>query len=111
MTVLYDIYKILKDQDGVPISAGLIGKVLKIKQDNTHYAVRKLIRKLIEKGKVPICACPQGYYIIKSDRELEEYKTRLRSRISNIAERMYYLTKAHRSFNGGQNEQSNTPHK
>ncbi len=53
-------------------------------EDDTHVATRTLITKLVKQG-LPIGACSKGYFILQTQKEVDEYQQSLNNRIDEIS--------------------------
>lgn len=69
------------------ISAGEIGRMLGLRQEDTHVEARQLIFETIEKYKIPIAAGSKGYYLINNEEELNSYVRTLENRAKKILQR------------------------
>ena len=74
------------------ISAGVIGEYLGFAHDDTHVKARNLIKDCIQKYQLPVLSCSSGYYIVKTEKEYNEYIANLDSRIAGIEERKAFVT-------------------
>lgn len=72
---------------GNPVSAQVIQDKYGNPTDKTHRKARDLVLKCADKYELPVAGNDEGYYIISTQEEMDEYKANLRSRISGIQER------------------------
>lgn len=57
-----------------------------INEDDTHIGTRNLITKLVKKG-MPIGACANGYFLLETQKEVDEYHQILTGRMYEIVDR------------------------
>jgi hypothetical protein len=58
-----------------------------IYEDDTHIGTRNLITRLVKQG-LPIGASDNGYFLIETQKEVDEYGQLLNSRIQEIYDRL-----------------------
>jgi len=98
--LLFAIKDIIVDHQGKDnqISADEIGPMVGIYEDATHVQTRASILKTIEKFKLPVAASSRGYYLIKDEKELEEYMSRIDNRIFEMENRKTLVEAAFRDY-------------
>lgn len=69
------------------IKSKTIATMVGINEDDTHIGTRSLITKLVKEG-LPIGACDNGYFLIETQKEVDEYGQLLNSRIQEIYDRL-----------------------
>lgn len=69
------------------ITSKQIAEIIGIREDATQAKTRALILECAKQYKLPLAADNQGYYLITSERELNEYIKNLDSRIAGIKDR------------------------
>lgn len=69
------------------IKSKTIATMVGINEDDTHIGTRSLITKLVKQG-LPIGACDNGYFLIETRKEVDEYGQLLNSRIQEIYDRL-----------------------
>lgn len=69
------------------MSAGIIEDMFGYPKDDTHSNGRRLIKQCAEKYGIPLGSTNDGYYIMTTEEELDEYKANLDSRIEKIKDR------------------------
>jgi hypothetical protein len=69
------------------IKSKSIASAIGISEDDTHIGTRNLITKLVKQG-LPIGACDNGYFLIETQKEVDEYGQLLNSRIQEIYDRL-----------------------
>ena len=72
---------------GNTISAGEIEKMLGYPVEGSHVKGRDLVKRCAEKYRIPVGGNINGYYIINTESELNEYTTNLKSRAQKTLER------------------------
>ncbi|WP_020589974.1 hypothetical protein [Desulfobacter curvatus] len=80
------------------ISAGKIGPQIGINEDATHVQTRGLILQAIEELNLPIAGGSRGYYMIDTERELEEYVNSIDGRIAEMEKRKNLVQKAFEKY-------------
>lgn len=68
------------------IKSKTIALMIGINEDATHIGTRSLITKLIKNG-MPIGACDNGYFLLETQKEVDEYHQILNGRMYEIYER------------------------
>ena len=98
--ILAEIADLMQNHKGKrnAISAGEIGKMLNLKQEDTHVEARERIKETIQKFKIPIIAGGKGYYIATSEDELDNYIEGLDNRIRAIESRKELVRKAFKEY-------------
>jgi hypothetical protein len=69
------------------ITSKKIAIAIGINEDDTHIGTRSLITKLVKRG-MPIGACDNGYFLLQTQKEVDEYGQLLNSRIQEIYDRI-----------------------
>jgi hypothetical protein len=69
------------------IKSKSIASAIGISEDDTHIGTRSLITKLVKQG-LPIGACDNGYFLIETQKEVDDYSQLLNSRIQEIYDRI-----------------------
>lgn len=57
-------------------------------------STRMMVRDIMMEDEIPIGSNTNGYYVIETDEELDEYVANLESRMSGIADRRFAVLKA-----------------
>ena len=81
------------------ITSGKIAVALDIPENDTVATTRSLITKLIREG-LPIGATDNGYFLIETQEELNEYIQRLNDRIYGIYDRINRLISIYNEYYG-----------
>ena len=68
------------------IKSKVIAARVGIAEDDTHIGTRSLITKLVKKG-LPVGACDNGYFLMETQKEVDEYNQILNNRIEEIYDR------------------------
>jgi hypothetical protein len=99
-TRLQEIKEILEEHKGKSnqISAGEIGPQIGVEEDATHVQVRGLILQTIEEFGLPVAASSRGYYLISSEKELNEYLDGIEGRIEEMKKRKRLVKGAFESY-------------
>lgn len=95
MKALHDVLERHKGPDQA-ISSGELASRLGISDSEANPTTRFEIRELIERTGLPVAANNQGYYMIETERQKDEYLARLNQRIVGIEERKRLVEKAWR---------------
>lgn len=61
-------------------------------EDDTHAKTRVMILEAAKKYKLPLAAYGDGYYLVETEEEFNEYMENLDSRIEGIEERKKLIT-------------------
>lgn len=72
---------------GNEITSARIAEMIGIREDDTHAGTRDLIKQAAEAFHLPLSSNGKGYFIIKSEEELEAYMSNLDARIKGIEKR------------------------
>jgi hypothetical protein len=72
------------------IKSKTIAAMIGINEDDTHIGTRSLITKLVKQG-LPIGACDNGYFIMETQEEVDDYQQILNNRIDEIWERKRHI--------------------
>lgn len=85
------VKEILLEHHGAdnPVTSREINERLDLDNVGSFPTTRSVIREILMVDGVPVASNSNGYYIIETDEELENYVDRLGERINNIAERKY----------------------
>lgn len=59
-----------------------------INEEGNYTETKEIIRDLLDKEQVPIGATHQGYYLMETNEEVEDYLSTLRSRVHEINRRI-----------------------
>lgn len=81
-----------------PISLINIAKLVPEDLGPHYRQTRRLIKRLIEEQKIPIVANRQGYFIAKTDEELQKYKNILENSIDGLYYRLQLLNTAFKEY-------------
>lgn len=76
-----------------PISSKHIGQLVGIKEDDTRFRSRKLIKEVAEYYCLPILSCKNGYYLASNLSELEKYNSEIDKRIIGMMRRKNTVNK------------------
>lgn len=68
------------------IKSKVIATRVGVSEDATHIGTRSLITKLVKQG-LPIGACDNGYFLMETQKEVDEYTQILNNRIEEIYDR------------------------
>jgi hypothetical protein len=82
------------------ISSREISNELGIDEVESFPVTRGLIREIVEEDGVPIAGHSNGYFVIETEEELEDYIDTLDSRILKTAERKALVTRAAAKWHG-----------
>jgi hypothetical protein len=90
---LQAIKKIIELQVGKDnqISSGKIGPQVRIHESMGHVKVRRLILDVVRHMKIPIGAGGKGYFLIRTEDELDEYVAGISKRIAEMEKRKVYV--------------------
>lgn len=77
-------------------------------EDDTHIGTRSLITKLIKNG-MPIGACDNGYFLLETQKEVDEYHQILNGRMYEIYERGVRIQDNFNRYYGVNNKPSVKP--
>ena len=75
------------------IASAEIAKAIGIVENDTHAQTRALILECAEQYRLPVAASANGYYLITSQQELDEYMANLDLRIEGMEERKRLIHK------------------
>ena len=81
-----------------PITSREINEIVDLDQVGSFPSTRAVIRDIVLEERIPIAGSSQGYYVIETEEELENYIDNLENRITNIAERRYGVLRAVREW-------------
>ena len=79
-----------------------------IKEDDTHIGTRSLITKLVKEG-LPIGACDNGYFLLETQEEVDEYGQLLNGRMLEIYDRIIRMQNNFNNFHGVNNKSKVKP--
>ena len=79
-----------------------------IKEDDTHIGTRALITKLVKEG-IPIGACDNGYFLLQTQEEVDEYSQLLNGRMLEIYDRIIRMQNNFNNFHGVNNKSKIKP--
>ena len=77
-----------------PITSREINEEFDLDNIGSFPSTRALVRELVLEEGIPIAGSSQGYFVIETEEELQDYKDNLESRIMNITERRYAIQRA-----------------
>jgi putative heme iron utilization protein len=77
-------------------------------EDDTHIGTRNLITKLVKQG-MPIGACDNGYFLLETQDEVDEYGQKLNNRIVEIYERIMHIQNNFNAYYHVQNKSAVKP--
>lgn len=83
-----------------PISSREISDELGIDEVESFPVTRGLIKEIVEKDNVPVAGSSQGYFVIETEDELEDYFETLDARAMNIVQRKYLVKEAAEQWHG-----------
>lgn len=72
------------------IKSKVIALRIGLSEDATHIGTRNLITRLIKEG-MPIGACDNGYFLLETQEEVDEYGQKLNNRIVEIYDRIIHI--------------------
>lgn len=100
--LLDDIEDLLRTEASAdsPLTSGEIADRLGIDDSEANPTTREAIRLLAEERKVPTVGAHNGYYIIETEAQKEEYLASLRQRIAGIEERIWLIERAWQAQQG-----------
>lgn len=81
-----------------PITSREINEIVGLDDIGSFPSTRAVIREIVMEDRIPIAGSSQGYYVIETEDELEDYIENLENRITNIAERRYGVLRAVRDW-------------
>lgn len=89
----YRIKALLKKHKGKgnAITAIAIANTLNIRVTGTALPIRVIIKELVEKDRIPIGSCRQGFYFIETEAERREAVNNLINRVISITHRIVAL--------------------
>lgn len=79
-----------------------------IEEDDTHIGTRSLITKLIRQG-MPIGACDNGYFLLETQEEVDEYGQKLNNRMLEIYDRIIRIQNNFNNYYGVNNKSAIIP--
>jgi hypothetical protein len=97
-----------KGKDNAIKSKAIALKIGHIGEDDTHIGTRNLITKLIREG-MPIGACDNGYFLLETQEEVDEYGQKLNNRIFEIYDRIFRIQNNFNNYYGVNNKSSIKP--
>ncbi|MCL9818392.1 hypothetical protein [Natronocalculus amylovorans] len=77
-----------------PISSREISDELGIDEVESFPVTRGLIKEILKEDKIPVAGYSQGYFVIETEEELEDYLDNLDSRAMNTIQRKYLIKNA-----------------
>jgi len=85
---------------GMAVTVKNIATALAIQEDGgiTNPITRKMITEIIETSRLPIGSCSNGYFLITTEDELNDYVKNLNSRIAGIRQRIMNVQRAFLDF-------------
>ncbi|MFK8214634.1 hypothetical protein [Haloferax volcanii] len=97
-----EIREIILEHRGAdnPITSREINERFDLDNIGSFPSTRAVIRELVMEERIPIAATSQGYFLIDSEEELEEYVDNLESRVMNITERKFAVLRAADRWDG-----------
>jgi hypothetical protein len=90
------------------IKSKSIALAIGINEDDTHIGTRTLITKLIKDG-LPIGACDNGYFLLETQPEVDEYSQILNGRMLEIYDRIIRIQNNFNMFYGVNNKPAIRP--
>jgi hypothetical protein len=84
------------------IKSKVIALRIGVKEDDTHIKTRTLITELVKQG-LPIGACGNGYFIMVTQKEVDDYQQILNNRIDEIWERKRFIQNSFDTYYGNSN--------
>jgi hypothetical protein len=87
------------------IKSKTIALEIGINEDDTHIGTRNLITKLVKEG-LPIGACDNGYFLLETQQEVDEYGQLLNGRMLEIYDRVIRTQNNYNTFYGVHNKSS-----
>jgi hypothetical protein len=79
-----------------------------IDEDATHIGTRFLITKLVKEG-MPIGACDNGYFLLETQDEVDEYGQKLNNRMLEIYDRIIRMQNNFNNYHNVHNKSSVKP--
>lgn len=92
---LHDILDNHRGRDQA-ISSAAMASAVGISDGDANPTTRFEIRDLIKRTALPVAGCNEGYFVIETDQELNEYVGRLEQRKRGIDERISLVCRAYR---------------
>ena len=90
------VKELLLDHRGAdnPISSREISEHLEAQEVGSFPKTRMLVRDIMLEEQIPIASSNNGYYVIETEEELQDYIDQLESRILGISERKFEVRRA-----------------
>ena len=89
------VVTLLAGYDGTStLSSSAIAKCLDVEDGPTHPVIRAAIGEALRRGLAPICATSLGYFIARTDDDVERYVADLRGRSAAILARAANVERA-----------------
>ncbi len=79
-----------------------------VAEDDTHVGTRSLITKLVKEG-MPIGASDNGYFLLQTQEEVDEYGQKLNNRMLEIYDRIFRTQNNFNLYYGVNNKSSVKP--
>ncbi|MDS0261893.1 hypothetical protein NDI56_21030 [Haloarcula sp. S1CR25-12] len=83
-----------------PISSREISERLEENEVGSFPKTRMMIREIMLEDQIPIASSNNGYYVIESEEELQDYIDQLENRILGISERKFGVQRAADQWDG-----------
>lgn len=77
-----------------PIKSREISNELGIDEVESFPVTRGLIKEILKEDKIPVAGSSQGYFVIETEEELQDYLDNLDSRAMNTIQRKYLIKEA-----------------
>ncbi|MGB9932890.1 hypothetical protein [Haloarcula amylolytica] len=96
------VKELLLDHRGAdnPISSREISEHLEAQEVGSFPKTRMLVRDIMLEEQIPIASSNNGYYVIETEEELQDYIDQLESRILGISERKFEVRRAANEWDG-----------
>lgn len=90
------VKELLLDHKGAddPITSREINEEVNLDRVGSFPSTRAVIREIVLQDKIPVAGSSNGYYVIETEEELENYVENLNGRIVGLAERRYAVLRA-----------------
>lgn len=102
--LLDDLEELLRTEASAenPLTSSEIADRLGIDDSEANPTTREAIRTLAEERMIPTVGAHNGYYVIETEAQKDEYLATLRQRIAGIEERIWLIERAWQSQQGRQ---------
>lgn len=83
-----------------PISSREINERIDKDAVGSFPSTRMLVREIMVEDQIPIASSNNGYYVIETEGELQDYVDQLESRVLGITERKLHVQRAANAWDG-----------